>query len=123
MILIALTTVVAWVGIGVLYVNTNPDDGGFGILLVFYLALFAGLAGVLTLLGVLFRVYIVRKKDVVQREVRIAFRHAILLSFTGVVALVFSTQGYLHWWVFLIILLLVSCVEYIFLLKESAHRN
>ena len=123
MLLIGFTTVAAWAGLGVIFLNTSPDDGGVGVLLIFYLTLFAALVGMLTLLGVLFRVYVAGRKDVVQREVRIAFRHSVLLSLTGVTALVFSTQGYLKWWVLVLILLVVSIVEYIFLLKESAHRR
>ena len=123
MLMIGITTIVSWIGLGVVLLNTNPEDDGLGSLTIFYLTLFAGLVGVLTLLGVAFRVYVAGRKDVVQREVRVAFRHAVLLSLTGVVALLFSAQGFFRWWVLVLILFVVTVIEYLFLLKESSRRR
>lgn len=102
--------------------STNPADATATVFVMFYITLFMSLVGLLTLAGVGYRVLILGRRDVVSREVRISFRHAVFLSAMGVIALALSAKGWLHWWVILGLIVSVSAVEYVFLVKEEARR-
>lgn len=91
--------------------------------LLFYITLITGLIGLLSLLGVLYRVVFLKRKDVVLREVKVSFRHAILLSFVGVSALALSSHGLLIWWVLILLILVASLIEYVSLLVQNATRG
>jgi len=123
MILIGCTTAVAWAGWVLVLLNIDPTQAGVSGVLLFYLTLFTSLVGALTLLGVFFRVHIANRKEIVLREVRIAFRHAVLLSATAVVALAFSSKGSFRWWLLPLLVLSVGGIEYVFLYRDSAGRR
>ena len=119
----AVATALATFAWGVIVWNTDPFETGITGLLMFYLTLFMTLVGALTILGSLYRVHILKRKDVLIREVKISFRHAIALAMAGIAALVLSAQGKLHWWSFLILIVTFSIVEYLFLVKEESRRS
>ncbi len=123
LLLIALGTVLAWAGWVVVLMNTDPSQAGVSGFALFYLTLFTSLVGVFALLGVGFRVYVAKRKDVVLREVRIALRHAVLLSAASVAALAISAHGWFRWWVLIVLILGVSAAEYLFLLREEPRRR
>ncbi|MCR4278592.1 MAG: hypothetical protein NUV81_01670 [bacterium] len=122
MLLIGFATVVAWAGLGTVLLNIDPTQSGISGILLFYLTLFTSLVGTLTLLGVLFRIHIAKRKEIILREVRIAFRHAVLLSATAVVALALSSKGSFRWWILPLLLVTVGGVEYVFLNRDSSGR-
>ena len=123
LVFMTIATVLSW-GAWVLVLNTtNPQEAGTGGFIVFYLTLCMALLGTLTLFGTAYRVLFLRREGVMAREVRIAFRHAVLLSLAAIGALVFSAQGWLHWWVLVLLLVLLSIIEYIFLLREEGRRS
>ena len=121
--LMSLATLFAWVAWGVILWNTNPFEAGITGFVMFYVTLFISLVGTLTLLGVSYRVLLRNRRDVISREVRISFRHAVVLSLLGVVALALSAQGMLRWWMVLLLILAGSGLEYFFLIKEEARRS
>ena len=80
----------AWV---VIVWNTDPFETGITGFWMFYLTLlFMTLVGARTILGSLYRVHILKRKDVLIREVGISFRHA-MPAMAGIAALVLSAQG------------------------------
>ncbi|MBU1448912.1 MAG: hypothetical protein ABIK13_04055 [Patescibacteria group bacterium] len=103
--------------------STNPQEAPVIGFVMFYMTLFLSLVGLLTLGGVGYRVLILGRRDLVSREVRVSFRHAIFLASIAVVALAGSAAGWLRWWMFLLLLIVVSVVEYVFLVKEEARRS
>lgn len=115
-------TLLSWVAWAVVLWSMNPEETGPGGFLIFYVTLFMGLLGTLTLFGVTYRVMFLGRRDVVSREVRISFRHAIALSAMAVAALALSAQGLLRWWIAAILIAVVSVIEYLFLVKEEARR-
>ena len=52
----------------------------------------------------------------------VAFRHAVFLSVTAIVALGLSAKGWLTWWMLIILFAVMSAIEYLFLLNEEARR-
>jgi len=120
--LMAAGTLLAWLGWGIVIWNTDPRDAGslgFGM---FYLTLLMGLVGLITLLELLVRVALMRR-EVVLREVKVSFRHAILLSAVGILALVFSRQGWLSWWVLIVFIITAAVLEYVSLLIQHSRRG
>lgn len=91
-------------------------------LFLFYLTLFAALIGTMAVFGVLYRVMILKRKDVVSREVKITFRHSILLSIVGIVSLALSAANRLNPWIVGALFLIVGVVEYGFLLVQESRR-
>lgn len=90
---------------------------------MFYLTLFMGMIGVLTLLGMAYRVLLLKRRDVILREVRVAFRHAVLLSLVAIISLALSGQEMLKWWVVMVMVVVMSGVEYLFLIGEESRRT
>ena len=103
--------------------SVNPFEATASGFVMFYLTLLMSLVGIFTIAGVGYRVLILRRTDVVSREVRISFRHAVFLSLIAVIALALSAAGWLHWWAVLALIATVSVVEYVFLVKEEARRT
>ncbi len=102
--------------------SVNPFEASAAGFVMFYLTLLMSLVGLLTIAGVGYRVLILRRTDVVSREVRISFRHAVFLSLIAVIALALSAAGWLRWWTIIGLIAIVSVVEYVFLVKEEARR-
>ncbi|MFH1078638.1 MAG: hypothetical protein V1745_05170 [Patescibacteria group bacterium] len=103
--------------------STNPQEAPAIGFVMFYLTLLMSLVGLLTIAGVGYRVVILGRRDLVSREVRISFRHAVFLAAMAVVALICSASGWLRWWTFLALIVVVSVIEYAFLVKEEARRS
>lgn len=119
----SIATLLSWGAWVLVLYTTNPNDAGAGGFFVFYVTLAMGLIGLLTLMGMAYRILFLRRTAVMAREVRISFRHAVFLSIVAVGALALSAQGWLSWWVLLLSLILMSIVEYLFLLREEARRS
>lgn len=119
---IGFATAIAVTGWATVVRNIDPTQSGATGLILFYLTLFTSLVGALTLLGILFRVHVAKRRDVVLREVRVAFRHAILLSTTAVASLALAANRSFRWWSLPILLLIVGAAEYVFLNRDAARR-
>jgi len=116
-------TLVAWLGWGIVVWNVNPQEaGGLGFGL-FFLTLLMGLVGAITLFGLLVRLVIMKRRELVIREVKISFRHAVLLSGVSTISLIFSAQGWLSWWVIIVFIAVAGAMEYVSLLIQHSRRG
>ncbi len=114
---------VSWALLAYVILNINPDESGLMGFAAFYIALYATCVGFLSLIGIIFRIHVRGRKATAFREVRIAFRHAILLSAVAVCALILSSVGWLAWWNFLLLLAAVGSLEYVFLTIQESRRG
>lgn len=114
-----LLSAFAW---GMVVLNTDPYETGVAGFVMFYVTLFMSLVGALTILGTLYRVSFRKRNEVLSREVKISFRHAIALALAGVAALALSARGSLRWWTFLLLIAVLTVIEYVFLVKEDSRR-
>ncbi|MCC7522303.1 hypothetical protein IT407_00660 [Candidatus Uhrbacteria bacterium] len=121
--LMLASSVLAWVVLGYVINSMNPFEAGITGFVAFYLSLFLALVGTLSVLGVLFRVQLRKRHQTAFREVRIAFRHALLLGAFSVICLALSANGWLAWWNFLVLLGLVGLIEYLSLLVQEGRRS
>lgn len=118
----SLATLLSWVAWAIIVWNTNPLETGIGGFVIFYVTLLMGLVGMITLMGLSYRVIVLKRSSVISREVRISFRHGVALAAMAVIALALSAKDLLNWWIMLILVAAVSVLEYIFLIKEESRR-
>lgn len=103
--------------------SLDPNQAGVFGFILFYLTLFASCVGMLTLLGVIIRVHLRGRKATAFREVRIAFRHGVLLSSVAILSLALSANGMLTVWWFLGFVVVVGGIEYASLLVQESRRS
>lgn len=116
-------TLLAWMG-WMLVLNTiDQQETGLPGLGLFYLTLFVSLVGTLATLGVLYRVRMLKQHQLLSREVKISFRHGVMLSLVAVISLALSAQSLLFWWNFIALIIFVAAIEYGFLLVNESRRD
>ena len=122
-ILMIVGTLFAWLGWGIVLSNVNPlEAGGLGFGL-FFLTFLMGLVGTITLLGLLVRLVVMKRRELVIREVKTSFRHAIMLSGVSTISLILSAQGWLAWWVIIVLIVVAGVLEYVSLLVQHSRRG
>lgn len=117
-----VTSFVAWAAWVLVLFRVDPSESGALGLFLFYVTLFGGLVGTVAVGGVLYRVLVLKRHQLVMREARISFRHALMLSFVAVGSLALSAQALLTWWNVLGLCLSVGVIEYIFVSMEESRR-
>lgn len=122
-ILMGLGTAMAWIAWLFVLQTMNPDEAGLTAFIFFYTTLFLSLVGTLSLLGLIYRIGIRHREAVLAREVRISFRHAILLSLVGTSALWLSAHRQLAWYWLLGLIIVVGGIEYLFLMVQASRRQ
>jgi hypothetical protein len=121
--LMALATVLAWLSWVFVLFRIDPTEAGFASIILFYSTLFLAFVGSFATLGTLFRSRIQKGGQVLSRDVRIAFRHAVLVSMAGLLCLFLAAEHLLTWWNFLGLFIAVGCLEYVFLVVQEGKRS
>lgn len=98
-----ISTIAAWAGWAAVLYRVNPEEAGLPGLAMFYITLAVALFGTLTLLGTLIRIKTHRQALVVAREVKIAFRHAAILTGASIALLLLAAADRLGWISFLLV--------------------
>ena len=117
----ALGTFLAWAAWGIVVWNTSPTEAGFAGFVMFYITLAFALVGSLALIGTCFRLYVLKRREVPSREIKIAFRHAILFAGVAIASLVLSANGLFRTWHVIALISAASIVEYLFLQSQSGR--
>jgi hypothetical protein len=107
-------TLLAWIAWGVVVTGINPFEAGIPGVALFYVTLFVALIGTVSLGLSFIRVKLLKKGTVHSREIRTAFRHAILFALVMVVSLGLSAQGILQTWHLVVMVAVVVLVEQFF---------
>ncbi len=106
-------TVLCWGGWLWVLFFVNPYEAGIWGVVLFYAALFLGLLGALSLFGFSFRVLLI-KHEFAYKQVKHAFRQAMILAGLVVIVLYLWSHGLLVWWNLVLLVLLMAGVEYFF---------
>ncbi|MFA6100275.1 MAG: hypothetical protein WC750_05430 [Patescibacteria group bacterium] len=122
-ILMGVGTALAWIAWLFVLQAMNPDEAGLTAFIFFYTTLFLSCVGTFSLLGLLYRIGVRHREAVLAREVRISFRHAILLSLVGTTALWLSAHRSLTWYWLITLILTVGVIEYLFILVQASRRQ
>ncbi|MFH1621045.1 MAG: hypothetical protein ABIB04_03095 [Patescibacteria group bacterium] len=122
-ILMITSTIIAWLFWVLIVMAVNPEESGLAALLLFYFTLATGLIGTLTLLGLSYRVLLKPQADIMSRQVKTSFRHAVLLSAIAVGSLALSASNLLFWWIILVFIVVACAIEYVFLMVHESRRG
>jgi len=107
-------TMLAWIAWGVVVTGINPFEAGMVGVGLFYITLFVALIGTVALVLSFIRVKLFKKHHVPSREIRTAFRHAVLFALVMVVSLGLSAHGFLQTWHLVVMVAVVVLVEQFF---------
>lgn len=118
-IVMAIATVAAWAGWIVVLVAIDPTSSGWLGFLFFYLTLGMAMMGTLSIAGAGIRVW-TKRDELVSRHVSRSFRQGLLLALLCTGALGLLAAGLFTWWTALLLILLISLFELVFL---SAQRG
>lgn len=91
-------TLLSYSGLAIVLTSIDPLIAGFFGFTLFYLSAFTALVGSLTVLGLLLRVYVLKRKLLMTKQVAISSRQAVLLSAVFVGALMLQSMKILNWW-------------------------
>ncbi len=122
MLFMFLMTTIAWGAWAMVLFDIDPTATGWVGPGFFYLTLFVAMTGSLSLIGTWLRTRREEPGETLFRQVRIAFRHAVMLSGVGVVSLLLAANHALTWLVWLGVLAIVGIVEYVFLVIRDSRR-
>ena len=107
-------TVLAWIAWGAILTGIDPYEAGLPGIVLFYVTLAVACAGTATLALSFIRLMLLKKKGIPSREVRTAFRHAMLFTIVLVASLVLSSKGAFHSWQVILLVVAVVFMEQFF---------
>ncbi len=94
--------------------NVDPLEAGFFGLLLFHFTFFLALTSTSITVVTSLRVWFSSEEDV-PRAMNNSLRQSILFSLLITLLLLFSGLQLLHWWIFLLLFVVVGVIEYFFL--------
>ncbi len=106
-----LATAICWSAFAVVINSVNPDTTNWIGFLLFYGSLFMSLVGTSALIGFLIR-FIVLKRELVFRQVVIAFRQAFSFSILIIALLFLQAQGMLTWYNMIFLVIALTVLEF-----------
>lgn len=112
--LMSVGSALAWFAWAVTLFRVNPFEMGVSALVMFYLTLSIALVGTLTVIGSVLRIHLLRR-EVHGREIRTAFRHAVLFAAIAIATLILSAAGKFQTYHTIIAIAIASIIEYFFL--------
>lgn len=114
-----IATLLSWAAWLLILFMVAPDEAGMLGFVFFYASLFLGLLGTVALVGLLIRHVKTRNKFIVEKVI-ISFRQATWIALLIVAALVLQSFRLLTWWNAVLVVLIVSFLEFFFM---SAHAS
>ena len=120
LIVMALTTVAAWIAWIVVLVGIDPSSAGTLAFVFFYSTLAIALVGTIATAGAGIRVW-ARREELVSRHVSRSFRQAVLVSALVLTCLVLLPHGLLTWWVLLLLIVFFAFVELVFMSLQQGR--
>jgi len=111
-ILMIISSVLAWLTWCFVLIYTNPEDAGLGIFFLFYSTLLIALASSFSILGLIIRVWILKQYNSASYLASKSFRQAVLLSTLIIAVLYFQNKSILNWWVILLSIVILTMVEF-----------
>ena len=94
--------------------RVDPATAGWLGFALFYFSLALTLSGAVSIVGFVVRVAM-HRDEVLSRLVGVSFRQAVLLSALAVVALILRSRDLLSWWNSILLIVVATIVEFIFI--------
>jgi hypothetical protein len=115
-------TIVAAATFFLVLFRVDPSSAGTLGFVLFYLSLFLAVAGAVSIVGFVVRVFM-HRDEMLSRLVGLSFRQAVLLAAIAVGALALHARGLLSWWNSLILVAAITIVEFFFISLEKKPIN
>jgi len=123
LILMTITTIIAWTGWAMVITNIDPETAGLWGFTFFYLSFFLSLLGSFSIIGYVVRFIwshlaltpgskARRQKQANVYRVSTAFRQALLWSLAITIALTLQSQRLLVWWLMLLLVVVFALIEF-----------
>jgi len=121
LILMTVGTGLSWAAVALIVTAIDPTRTQTIVFVVLYASLFLGLTGLLSIAGFLLRVWLLRQEFLLSRHVLVSFRQAVLLSALLVTALALKSQGLLSWLNTILIVTVLTLLEFFFISTQLKH--
>ncbi|PIR66928.1 MAG: hypothetical protein COU51_01325 [Parcubacteria group bacterium CG10_big_fil_rev_8_21_14_0_10_36_14] len=112
----------AWATWGFVLFGISPHEAGWGIFFIFYISLLLAVSCSLAILGLIVRVWIL-KKDNTPHEAGKSFRQAILLGILVIGLLYLEGKGILNWWVILLFIGALTMLEFFLVSYKKSYKQ
>ena len=116
-------TGLAWGAWVLILMTMNPYDAGTAAPLFFFSTLLLALIGTFSLFGIGYRIGIRKRSVTLTREVRMSFRHAVLLSGLLVASIWLGSRRELTWYAALGVFAVAAAVEMASLVIQASKRQ
>ena len=111
LIIMLLATAICWSALAVVINIVDPETTNNIGFTLFYVSLFLSLVGTSAIVGFLFR-FIAMRKELVFRQVFIAFRQSFLFSAVIIAAFILQSFRMLTWYNALFLVIAVTVLEF-----------
>ncbi|MBI2099615.1 hypothetical protein HYT45_04410 [Candidatus Uhrbacteria bacterium] len=118
-----LGTIFAFTGWAIIIISFDPVSANFAGFGLFYLAAFTASTGALAVLGLLVRVYIMRRKTFIPKQVAVAFRQAVLLGSLLLGALILQSKDILNWFNSVLLVSSLTILEFFIISLRRKPRT
>jgi len=119
--LMAVGTAISWSGVVLIVTAVDPADTQPVVFAILYVCLFLGLTGLLSILGFLLRVWLLRQEFLLSRQVLVSFRQAVMLSVLLVAVLGLQSHGLLNLLNGFLLVAALTLVEFFFISARPRH--
>ena len=123
-IIMSIATVLAWLGFFIIISNFDPSAATWVVFLLFYLTLFLGSLGALSLLGFWLRRLFSPKRMHPRLAVSNSLRQSLIMSLVVIIAMWLQADRILTWWNILLLVVAATVAEFLFLLfRHNPEEN
>lgn len=118
LLLMTIATIIFWLALALIVLNTNPVTAEPSALGLFYLILTFAVTGTGAILGFLIR-FLALKQELIAQSVIIAFRQALLGAVLVIGVLFLFSQQLFSWLNLSLLLLTLSALEFFMLSRNT----
>lgn len=122
-ILMIISSCLAWFTWGFIVFSISPDEAGLGVFFLFYVSLLAAMSCTFSILGLFVRAWVLKRDEIASRLAAKSFRQAILLSILFAGILYFQSKHILNWWVIILFIAVLTALEFFLISYRSRQRT
>ncbi|MFN3301555.1 MAG: hypothetical protein ACK413_00800 [Patescibacteria group bacterium] len=121
--IISFSTFFFWLIFLIFFFFVDPQEGGIFALIIFFLSLFFGLLGILTLLFIILKFRALKDPEKIFEKFSVSFRQAVFVSLFVISVILFHFFKILEWWSLLAIFLFFLLLELIFSTRRGLRQT
>jgi hypothetical protein len=118
----SIGTILSWLAVLLIMTMIDPTNSEILIFIIFYLSIFMAITGMFSILGLISRVFILKKHFPLTQQVVTSFRQAVILSGLLTGLLLLQSKAMLTWWNFILLIIIITSIESIFLTTKKPAK-